>query len=149
MKRPAFKTLDAAKAHILKLEASIAKKSAFDPNPIVDGETEEPATLDEAKKVIADLRVEIVALKARVTQLEKQLQEARKVPPKVDSDDDASDEDDPDRKDTFSKAGVTEASLAATISAGGDYRKVWAAQRALDAMQNARVNAAVYSKGHK
>ena len=149
MKRPSFKTLDAAKARIIQLEASIAKKSAFDPNPIVDGETEEPSTLDEAKKVIADLRVEIVALKVRVAELEKQLEEAKKVPQKVDSDDDDSDEDDPDRKDAFSKSSVTEKNLAATITAGGDYRKVWAAQRALDALQNARVNSAVYRKARK
>jgi hypothetical protein len=139
MKRTEFKTLDAAKAHILKLEAYIAKANKFDPNPIVDDETSDPSTLDEAKGVIADLRAENATLKARVAELEKQLKEAQKT----------QGPEDPDEKDTFAKAGVSEASLAAAISAGGDYRKVWAAQRALDALQNARVNAAVYSKGRK
>ena len=47
MKRTEFKTLDAAKAHILKLEAYIAKANKFDPNPIVDDET----SVDDRHKV--------------------------------------------------------------------------------------------------
>jgi hypothetical protein len=140
MKRTVFKTLDAAKAHILKLEASIAKATKFDPNPIIDGEsdTSDPATLDEAKGAIADLRAENATLKARIAELEKQPKEDKKAQPK---------DADPDPDDK--KAGITEASLAATILTASDYRKVWAAQRALDAMQTARVNSAVYPKARK
>jgi hypothetical protein len=141
MKRTVFKTLDAAKAYILKLEASIAKKIAFDPNSITDSESDssDPVTLDEAKSVITDLRAENATLKARVSELEKQLKEAQKT----------QQPEDPDEKDTFQKVGVSEASLAATILTDKDYRKVWAAQRALDALQAARVNSAVYRKARK
>jgi hypothetical protein len=89
--------------------------------------------------VIANLRAENATLKARVAELEKQLNETKKASPK----------EDPDGKDTFQKAGVNEASLAATISTDKDYRRVWAAQRALDALQTARVNSAVYRKARK
>jgi hypothetical protein len=147
MKRSEFQTLANAKAHILKLENIIVKArgtpkpafNAFDSNPIVDGEQSDPATLDEAKGVIADLRTENTKLKARIAELEKQLQEAQKT----------QGPEDPDEKDTFAKAGVTESSLAATIATGKDYREVWAAQRALDALQLSRVNSAVYRKARR
>ena len=147
MKRSEFQTLANAKAHILKLENIIVKargtpkpaSSAFDPNPIVDAEPSEPTTIDEAKGVIADLRAENTRLKARVVELEKQLKETKKASPK----------EDPDEKDTFAKAGVTEASLAAAISTEKDHRKLWAMQRALDALQLARVNAASYPKARR
>src|SRR5260370_7467057 len=135
MKRSEFQTLANAKAHILKLEKSIAKKN--DGKPLLTkAEPSEPTTVDEAKGVIADLRAENARLKARVAELEKQLKEAQKT----------QQPEDPDEKDTFQKAGVSEASLAATILTDKDYRKVWAAQRALDALQTARVNSAEYRK---
>ena len=131
MKRSEFQTLANAKAHILKLETSIAKKN--DGKPLLTkAEPSEPTTLDEANSIIAELRAENATLRARVAELEKQL-----------------DPKDPDEKDTFQKSGVTEASLAAAISTEKDYRKVWAAQRALDALQTARVNSAVYRKARK
>jgi hypothetical protein len=151
-KRPEFQTLDAAKAYILQKEVALAKPLSvgkrasgdkpFNPDAITDAEGDPEGSSGDDKATIADLRDENTRLKAHIAELEKQLKEAKKAQPK---DDPA----DPDEKNTFSKAGVTESSLAAVISKGGDYRKVWAAQRALDALQLARVNAASYPKARR
>jgi hypothetical protein len=156
-KRPEFQTLDAAKAYILQKEAGLAKllsvgkrasgDKPFNPDAITDAEGDPEGS--DTKGEVDALKAENAKLKARIADLEEQLKAAKKALPKADSDDESSDGEDPDSKDTFSKTGITERSLKLAISTETDYRKVWAAQRALDAIQTARVNSAAYRKARK